>query len=344
MDPSARELLNDLKSRKYDPVYLLQGEEPYYIDLISNYIEANVLSDAEKGFNQVVLYGKESPVSTILTHARRFPMMSERQVVIVREAQEIPDLGKEEGQKLLLSYFSNAAPTTLLVLCHKYKSLDKRKELGKKAEQLTNSVTFKKLYENQLPAFVEEYVRSKGYSIEDSAVQALCESVGNDLTRLTNEADKLFISLPPGGTVSTANVLSQVGMSREFNIFELQKAIVTKDLFQTCKLADFFAGNTRKNPPIMLVAFLFSFFSKLLKAAAGKFSSERDIVSGLKISPFAARDYKNALDNYSTGGIIACINLLKDADLKFKGVNSGTEDDGQILKELLVRIVRQGGV
>ncbi|MBY0432992.1 MAG: DNA polymerase III subunit delta, partial [Cyclobacteriaceae bacterium] len=147
MDASARKILSDLKSKKYAPVYLLQGEETFYIDLISNYIEQNVLSDAEKGFNQVVIYGKESPVNVILTHARRFPMMADRQVVIVREAQDIPDLAKETGQKLLLDYFTRPVPSTLLVLCHKYKALDKRKELGKKAEQLTTSLTFKKPYE-----------------------------------------------------------------------------------------------------------------------------------------------------------------------------------------------------
>ena len=149
MDPSAKKILWDLKARKFAPVYVLQGEETFYIDLISNYIEQNTLSDSEKSFNQVILYGKESPVSTILTNAKRFPMMSERQVVIVREAQDIPDIAKEMGQKLLLDYFTRPVPSTVLVLCHKYKTLDKRKELGKKADQLTCSVTFKKPYENQ---------------------------------------------------------------------------------------------------------------------------------------------------------------------------------------------------
>lgn len=156
MDGAARKVLTDLKARRYEPVYLLQGEEPYYIDLIADYIENHVLSEAEKSFNQVVLYGKETPVAILLNHARRFPMMAERQVVIVREAQEIPDLGKETGQKLLLDYFQRPVPSTLLVLCHKYKTLDKRKELGKKAEALTTSLTFKKPYESQLPEFIEE--------------------------------------------------------------------------------------------------------------------------------------------------------------------------------------------
>ncbi len=339
MDATAKKLLTDLRARKYAPVYLLQGEETFYIDLISNYIEQNVLSEAEKGFNQVILYGKESPVNVILNNAKRFPMMADRQVVIVREAQEIPDLSKEMGQKLLIDYFTRPVPSTILVLCHKYKTLDKRKELGKKADQLTNSSTFKKPYENQLPEFVEEYISSKGYSMEATGVQVLCESVGNDLNRLSNEVDKMLIGKSSGAQISADDVMSQVGMSREYNIFELQKALIAQDVFKTYQIADYFASNTRKNPLIMLVAFLFSFFSKLLLAAASSGSSEKELINVLKISPFAVRDYMNALRKFSLPKIIENIALLKEADLKLKGVNSGSVDEGQLLKELVVRLI-----
>lgn len=340
MDASARKILSDLKSKKYASVYLLQGEETFYIDLISNYIEQNVLSDAEKGFNQVVIYGKESPVNVILTHARRFPMMADRQVVIVREAQDIPDLAKETGQKLLLDYFMRPVPSTLLVLCHKYKALDKRKELGKKAEQLTTSLTFKKPYENQLPDFVHEYATGKGITMQDGAVQVLCEAVGNDLNRLANEIDKMVIGLAPSASITADNVMAQVGMSREYNIFELQKALIAQDLHKTMLIADYFSGNSRKNPLIMTVAFLFSFFSKLLQAAAIAASTEKEIVNALKISPFAARDYMNALRKFSLTKIIENLSLLKATDLKLKGVNAGSESEDQILKELLTRLIR----
>ena len=339
MDAAAKKILTDLKAKKYEAVYLLQGEEAYYIDLISNYIEHNVLSDSEKGFNQVIIYGRESPVSTILTHARRFPMMAERQVVIVREAQDIPDLSKEMGQKLLLDYFTRPVPSTLLVLCHKYKTLDKRKELGKKAEQLTTSATFKKFYENQLPEFVEEYIAGKGYGMDDRAALVLTQSVGNDLIRLANELDKMLIGRSPGEQLTAEYVMARVGMNREYNIFELQKALISQDAYKTFQIADYFASNTRKNPPIMLVAFLFSFFSKLLLAASSSSNTERELVSALKISPFAAKDYMNALRKYSLTKIIEIINLLKESDLKLKGVNSGSEDEGQILKELVVRLI-----
>jgi DNA polymerase-3 subunit delta len=339
MDPAARKILTDIKARKFEPVYLLQGEETYYIDLISSYIEHNVLSDSEKSFNQVILYGRDSPVSTILNNARRFPMMAEHQVVIVREAQDIPDLGREPGQKLLLDYFARPLSSTLLVLCHKYKTLDKRKELGKKADQLIASTTFKKPYENQLPDFVEEYVRSKGFGIDDRGTQALCESVGNDLNRLANEIDKMLIARQPGDTLDGELVMSQVGMSREYNIFELQKAIISQDLFRTHQIAEYFAGNTKKNPLIMSVAFLFGFFSKLLVAASLSAQSERELVTVLKISPFSAKDYIGALRKYSLEKIIQNISLLKETDLRLKGVNAGSENEGQILKELVVKLI-----
>lgn len=340
MDATAGKILADLKVKKYAHVYLLQGEETYYIDLISNYIEQNVLSVADKSFNQVVLYGRESPVNLILTNAKRFPMMADRQVVIVREAQDIPDLSKEAGQKLLLDYFSRPAPSTILVLCHKYKTLDKRKEFGKKAEQLTNSASFKKPYENQLPEFVDEYISGKGCSIEERGIQALCEAVGNDLNRLSNELDKLLIGKEAGAKLTVGEVMSQVGMSREYNIFELQKALISQDFYKCIVIAEHFAGNTKKNPLIMSVAFLFSFFSKLLVAAASSSKTKDELVSTLRISPFVANEYMNALRNYSLAKIIENISLLKQADLKSKGVNSGSEDEGQILKELVVRLIR----
>jgi DNA polymerase III subunit delta len=339
MDAAAKKILTDLKAKRYAPFYLLQGEETYYIDLIANYIEKNVLSDAEKGFNQVVVYGKDSPVNVILTHARRFPMMSERQVVIVREAQDIPDLQKEQGTKLMLDYATRPVPSTILVLCHMHKTLDKRRELGKKLDSLTQGGTFKKMYDNQLPEFVEEYVNTKGYSIDDKGVRVFCEFVGNDLNRMTNEIDKVLISSPAGSELKGDNIMGQVGMSREFNIFELQKALITKDTFQAARIVNYISSTTKRNPVIPLVAFLYSFFSKLLIASSAKATSERELVSLLKISPFAAKDYNAALSRYHTMKIVDIIGLLKETDLKLKGVNSGSSTEGDILKELVFRLM-----
>ncbi len=339
MDSSAKKILDKLKAGKYDPVYLLQGEETYYIDIISDYIEANALSEAEKGFNQVILYGKDAPVAMILTNARRFPMMAERQVVIVREAQDIPDLNKETGSKLLLDYLGRPSPTTVLVLCHKHKTLDKRRELGKKAEQMATSATFKKPYDNQLVDFVLDYVRDKKFSIEEDAARILSEYVGNDLNRLANEADKILISHEAKETITTTEVMAKVGISREYNIFELQKALINKDWMQAAKISNYFEANPKKNPVIPIVAFLYSFFSKVLAAHGVSDRSSQGLTSALKISPYAAKDYVSALQRYSPQKAFENISLLRQADLKLKGVNSGSEGEGQILKELVFRLM-----
>lgn len=339
MDANAKKILTDLKARKYAPVYFLQGEESYYIDLISDYIQENVLSEADKGFNQVVVYGKDATMSTILTHARRFPMMAERQVVIVKEAQDIQDLNKEIGGKLLLDYLSKAVPSTVLVFCHKYKSLDKRKELGKKIDQLAVTLTTKKLYDNQLPDFVSEYVSGKKVSIDDRAVQAFCEYVGNDLNRLTNEIDKVIISLQPGEGISVEKVMNQVGVSKEYNIFELQKAILNRDTLLANKIVNYFESNTRKNPMIPVVAYLFSFFSKLLMATQASDKSDKGLASELKVSPYAVRDYSLALRQYPLPKIIDNISSLKEADLKLKGVNTGSDKEGQVFRELVWKLM-----
>jgi len=339
MDAAAKKILAELKSGKYSPVYTLQGEEPFYIDLISNFIENNAISESERSFNQVILYGKDSPVNAILTHARRYPMMAERQVVIVREAQDIPDLQKESGGKLMLDYISKPVPSTILVLCHKHKTLDKRRELGKKIDQLTNSAIFKKTYDNQLPDFVSDYVKEKGFKMDDAAVRVLAEYVGNDLSRLANEIDKVFIGATKGESISAEKVMAQVGVSREYNIFELQKALIRKDALLAAKIVNYFEGNTKKNPVIPMVAFLYSFFSKLLAASTASDKSERGLVTLLKISPFAAKDYSNALQFYGTQKLIENISLIKQSDLKLKGVGSGDIGEGQILKELVFRLM-----
>jgi len=339
MDASAKKILSELKKGKYAPVYLLQGEETYYIDLISNHIEENCLSESERGFNQVVVYGKETPMHVILNHARRFPMMAERQVVIVREAQDIQDLQKEAGAKMLLDYLTKPSPTTVLVLCHKHKTLDKRKELGKKADQLAVSLTFKKPYDSQLMEFISGYLEEKGFEMEDRGIQLLSEYVGNDLKRLSNEIDKLLTQTTKDSVISAESVMSTVGVSREYNIFELQKAIITKNHLQATKIANYFANNTRKNPLLPMIAFFYSFFSKLLIASSSPQQDEKNLVSILKISPYAIKDYSNALRNYSGQKIAQNIHHIKSADLKLKGVSAGSETEGQILKELIFQLM-----
>lgn len=339
MDASVRKILVDVNAGRFNPVYFLQGEESYFIDVISDYIEANALAEAEKAFNQVVVYGKDVSMATILTHARRFPMMAQFQVVIVKEAQEIQDLNKEIGVKLLLEYLKQPVPSTVLVFCHKHKTLDKRRELGKNIEKLTTSITAKKLYDNQLPDFLSEYSRERSIAIDEQAIRALCEFVGNDLSRLTNELDKLTISLKPGESIQAERVMHQVGVSKEYNIFELQKAILQKNSLNIAKIVNYFERNTKKNPVIPTVAYLYSFFSKVLLASQASDKSEKGLASALKVSPYVIRDYSLALQQFSPDRILRNISLLKEADLKLKGVNTGSTNEGQVLRELIYRLI-----
>ena len=338
MDSQAAAILQKLKNKNYEPVYFLQGEETYYIDRISDYIELKALEEHEKSFNQIILYGKDVNVITVLNQARRFPMMAERQVVIVKEAQEIIDLNREEGAKYLLDYLKNPVPSTILVFCHKHKSLDKRKELGKSIDKLCVAANFKKIYDNQLPAFIRMYLVENSLKMEDKAIEVLAEFVGNDLHRLTNEIDKIFIGQKTGTVISTTQVMLQVGISKDYNIFELQKAIIAKNSFTAQKIARYFASNTKKNPMIPLVAFLYAFFSKLLIVATSGVSSDKELVSTLKISPYAAKDYLQAMRNYNKEKIISNLHLLKEADLALKGVNS-TDNDGESFRELVYRLI-----
>ncbi|HEX8546437.1 MAG TPA: DNA polymerase III subunit delta, partial [Cytophagaceae bacterium] len=213
-------VIKDLKANKYSPVYFLQGEEPYYIDLISDYIEKNCLQEGDKGFNQTVLYGKDINISTVLQYARRFPMMSDRQVVLIKEAQEISDLGKEQGDSMLLQYVQKPLTSTILVFCHKYKVLDGRKALGKNLDKHAIVVNSKKIYDNQLPDWVSGYFAQKGITINSKAAIMLTEAVGNNLNRLANESDKVLINLKEKREVDEGLIEKYVGISKDYNVFE----------------------------------------------------------------------------------------------------------------------------
>ncbi|ELR70816.1 DNA polymerase III delta subunit [Fulvivirga imtechensis AK7] len=332
-------VLSDLKNKKYAPVYFLQGEETYYIDMIADYIEDNVLSDAEKGFNQTILYGRDVAMNVVLTNARRFPMMAEKQVVIVKEAQNISDINKEAGQKLLTDYLQNPVPSTILVFCYKNKTLDKRKTLGKTIEKQAVTVTTKKLYDNQVPAWVEQYIRSKGFGATPKAIQMLADSIGNDLERLANEVDKMLINFKEKVQIDESTVQRYVGISKDYNVFELQKALISKDVVKANKIVNYFEANSKKNPIIPVIAILFSFYSKLLVAVHAKDKSERNLASLLKVSPYFVKDYLFALRNYSPVQVINNIHHIKEADLKSKGVDNISASDGQLLRELVFKLL-----
>ena len=339
MASTPEKVLQDLKNNKYAPVYFLQGDEPYYIDLISDYIEKNCLSETDKGFNQTILYGKDVAMNIILNNARRFPMMSERQVVIVKEAQEISDLGKESGDRMLDAYIQNPLPSTVLVFCHKYKTLDGRKGIAKSIDKHAILITTKKLYDNQLPEWVDGYLKERGYKISPAAATLLSESIGNDLNRLANEMNKLLINLKEGSSINEELVEKYVGISKEYNVFELQKALVKKDILKANKIVNYFEANPKSNPLIPIITVLFNFFSKILLVHATDNKSEANLVKLLQVNPYFVKDYTQAASAYPLMKIIRIIKHLREADLKSKGVNNQSTTEGQILKELVFQIL-----
>ncbi|MGQ2985335.1 DNA polymerase III subunit delta [Flavobacterium sp.] len=326
-------IVNDIKQGNIKPIYFLMGEEPYYIDKITDFIEGNILSEDEKGFNQMVLYGKDVSVDEVVSHAKRYPMMADRQVVIVKEAQEL-----SRTIEKLESYANNPQPTTVLVIAYKYKTLDKRKKVTKLIEK--NGVVFesKKLYENQVADWIKRVLSGKNYTIEPKAAAMLVEFLGNDLSRISNELDKLMIILPAGNAITPKLIEDNIGISKDYNVFELRKAIGERDELKAYKIAEYFSQNPKDNPLVMTVGLVFGFFSQLLQYHGLKDKSPFNAAKILKVNPYFLKDYDIALRNYPMRKVSAIVATLRDIDVKSKGVGAGNIPQADLLKEMLVKI------
>lgn len=329
----AKSILKDIKAKNYKPIYFLGGEEPYFIDVISDYIQNNVLEEHERDFNQTILYGKETNANEIMSVAKRFPMMSEYQVVIVKEAQS---LGKEIDK--LESYFTNPLATTILVFCSKYKKPDKRKKSSKLIAK--NGVLFesKKLYENQIGDFISGVLTSKGYNIEPKASLMLIEFLGTDLAKINNELQKLQIIIPKGNTITAHDIEVNIGISKDFNVFELHNAIGNKDQLKAYKICNYFVENPKEKPLVVTVSLLFSFFSKIMQYHGLKDKSDNNAASKLKVNRFFVKDYALAARNYPMKKVSYIIEKIRQADVKSKGVGASQFGQSDILRELLVQI------
>lgn len=326
-------IINDLKAGTIKPIYFLMGEEPYYIDKLTEYIENNILSEDEKGFNQTLIYGRDATIEDIVSNAKRYPMMAERQVVVVREAQEL-----SRTIDKLESYAENPQPTTVLVVAYKYKTLDKRKKLVKLIAK--NGVLFesKKLYENQVGTWIQRLLQGRGYSIEPKANAMLVEFLGNDLSRISNELDKLQIILPKGHTITPKDIEYNIGFSKDFNVFELQNAIGSKDQLKAYKIAQYFADNPKDNPLVVTVSLVFGFFVKLLKYHGLKDKDPRAAAPVLGVNPFFMKDYELAIKNYPMKKVSSIVSSLREIDVKSKGVGANSLSNHDLLKEMLVKI------
>ncbi len=331
---SYEQVMLDLKQGKFQPLYFLCGDEPYYIDSIADFIAANVLQEHEKEFNQTILYGKDIDVPTLLGTAKRFPMMTDRQVVIIKEAQEIKKLEEME------SYAEKPVGSTVLVICYKYKTPDGRSKFAQTIKKNAVYLETKKMFDNQLPAWITRYVKTAGYSIGEHAVQLLADNIGNHLHSLVNALDKLMILIPKGGDITLKLIEENIGISKDFNIFEFQKAIGEKDIFKSNQIANYFAANEKDNPLVMTIGILFSFFSKVMIFHYLPDKSKFAAASALKINPFFYDDYQRAARNYSASKALAVIGYLREYDMKAKGLGStGAVSEGEHLKELLFKIL-----
>jgi DNA polymerase III subunit delta len=326
-------ILADLKNKKYRPFYFLSGEETYYIDLISDYIEDNVLDESEKAFNLSVLYGKETDYLTIASEAKRYPMMGEHQVVIVKEAQNIKDLDKLEP------YIENPQPSTILVICYKYKTIDKRTKFSKAIASKGVYLESKKLYDSQVPDWINSFMKNKPCSISPKSALLLTEFLGNDLSKIANELDKLMLNVPPNTEISPAQIEKFIGISKDYNNFELINAIGTKNVLKCNQIINYFANNPKNNPPILTISTLFGFFTKLLNLHYSPDKSERALAPLLGISPFFVKDHLAAARNYDIRKTVEVISHLRVYDLKSKGVDAGNMNEEALLKELIYKIL-----
>jgi DNA polymerase-3 subunit delta len=334
MPAAFEEIISDLKKRIYKPVYFLAGDEPYYIDLITDFIAEKVLSDEEKAFNQVIIYGEETSVNLIIETSRRFPMMASHQVVIVKEAQALKKIED------LVIYLDKPLLSTILVLNYKYKVIDKRTKLYKALD--TQAVYFEsmRLRDYQVPPWIERYLMTKGIKINPDASAMLTEFLGADLHKIVNELDKLLITLPAGKPVITTSLIEKnIGISKDYNNFELQKAIGEKNILKANMIVRYFTDNPNDNPVTLTIASLFSLFTKILTYHYLTDRSKNNVASVLKIHPYFVKDYEISAMKYNVTRTIQIISLLRTYDMKTKGFGDVSTDQGDLLKEVVYKIL-----
>lgn len=328
-------ILGDWKKGKFKPVYWLEGEEEYYIDVLVNYAERNILSEAEAGFNLTVFYGKDADWPAVINACRRYPMFAERQVVLLKEAQQMKDIDKLEA------YIDKPLSSTVFIVAYKEKKVDGRSKLAKLLKEKAELYTTKKLYDNQLPDWTSELIRSKGYEITQKALFLLVDHVGNDLSRINNEVDKLLVNLGGDRTISITedDIEKYVGVSKEYNVFELQDAFAKKDKVKAIRIIQYFEGNPKAGPIQLILPSIYNFFSKVYMIFGQPARDEKGVAAAIGVNPFFAKDYLAAIRNYNYEGIEQGLLLLHTYNLKSVGVGSAGTGDASLLKELVVKIM-----
>jgi DNA polymerase-3 subunit delta len=331
---NAKNILSDLQNGIIHPIYFLSGEEAYFIDEIADYIEDNILEESERGFNQMVLYGRDVTIDDIVGNAKRYPMMADRQVVIVKEAQ---DLSRTIDK--LASYVENPQPSTVLVICYKYKKLDKRKGLAKALKKSGVHYESKKLYDNQVGEWLRGILSKKGYKINPKAAHILVEYLGTDLSKVNNEVNKLMLILPQGSEITPEAIEENIGISKDFNNFELRKAVGERDIVKAQRISQYFTQNPKDNPLVLTISSLYGFFSNLLKYHGLPQKDKGSVAKALGVNPYFVGEYTTAARQYPMKHVSAVIGLLREADVKSKGVGASSFATPDLLKELLVKIM-----
>jgi DNA polymerase III subunit delta len=328
------QLIGDLKKKTYKPVYFLFGDEPYYIDLATSFIAGNVLTEAEQSFNQTIVYGKDSEAAQVSDLARRFPMMSSHQVVVLKEAQEMKSFGD------LIHYVEQPQPSTLLVINYKYKKPDKRQKIFKVLEKKAVWYESKKLYDNQVPGWIAAYASSQDYRMEPKAAALLAEFLGSDLSKIASEVEKLVVAIgKKGETITPALVEKHIGFSKDFNQFELQDALGKRDVVKANRIINYFAENEKRYPIPLTIVSLYYFFSKLLLFHYTKDKSKQNLANILKINPFFVKDYDSAARRYSASQLVEIISLLRTYDMRSKGYHGNTSPERELTRELVFKIL-----
>jgi DNA polymerase-3 subunit delta len=327
------QIISDLENKIYHPVYLLHGDEPYYIDEITDFIEENVLNETEKEFNLSIVYGRDIDAAGIIEYAKRYPMMASYQVVIVKEAQEVKDL---EG---LAPYAESPLDSTILVLAHKYRKVDKRRLLAKTAGKKGVLFESSKIYDNKIPDWIRDQLDKMGYSITLKASMMLSENLGNNLSKIRNELDKLVINLEEGTDINEDVIERNIGISKDYNIFELTGALGRKDILKANRIVNYFIANPKIHPLILTLTMLYNYFVKLMIYHKLTDKSRNNVAATLSINPFFVKEYSNAARNYQISKLIRIIGYIRDYDLRLKGIGNSNTSEGELLKELVFKIL-----
>ncbi|MDI3320444.1 DNA polymerase III subunit delta [Pinibacter soli] len=328
---SADKIVQDWKQKKFGPVYWLEGEEDYYIDKVVNYAEHHILSESEAGFNLTVFYGRDANWADVVNACMRYPMFADKQVVLLKEAQQMKDIDKLEN------YIESPLKSTIFVVAYKEKKVDGRSKLAKLLKDKAVLVTTKKMYENQLPQWTNELVESKGYSISQKALMLLVDHIGNDLSRINNEVEKLLVNLSQRKNITEDDIEKYIGVSKEYNVFELQNAIAKKDLGKAMKILQYFEGNPKAAPIQLVLPSIYNFFSKLYILHGTASKDEKSAAAALGVSPFFVKDYLAAAQKFNYEATERVLLLLHDYNLKSLGINDAGTSDASLLKEMIVK-------